>query len=579
MRILFFVRHYAYLRLFEAPIAALAERGHDVRLVSDREEAIGGRGLAERLATRYPNITLDTTPAGVPGAWGEFARRLRLGIDYLRFLDPKYASTPQLTARARERAPRVVVSLANRLSSQGARLLLASVLRSLERALPPATHIEQYIRAHRPDVVLITPLVELGSRQIEHITAAKAVGVRTILPIASWDNLSSKALVRKLPDRILVWNPVQTREAVEMHGVPESLVTVTGAQCFDQWFDRAPARTRAQFCSRVGLPPDRPYILYLCSSLFKGTANEAEFVERWVAVVRRSDDTRLKNIGILIRPHPQRLEAWKAVDLSGYSDVVFWGAMPIDEESKDDYFDSIYYASSVVGLNTSAFLEAAVVGKPVHTILDPEISAKNQEGTVHFHYLATVGGGLLRVANDLDDHLGQLATTLVEEGGGDPKAERFVEGFIRPFGRTVAATPKFVEAVEQVGGLSRPASERPGMTELLWRLLAYPMAGALQVWLGREVDRKHRRQAKAVERRARREAAAERKRLLAELKQARQAEVRAQRSIEKGRARETKRAAREERLSAWRRQKRRSHMQDRIRRNLRRLTHPFSVDR
>lgn len=493
MRILFFARHYQYLRLFEAPIAALAERGHQLHLVADREESMGGRGLAERLAATYPGITLDATPGRAAGAWTEFARRLRLGIDYLRYLDPKYANTPHLTSRARARAPRVVVSLAHRFPSPSARARLSRVLRAMERALPRATHLEAYIRAQQPDVVMITPLVELGSPQMEHLVAAKAAGVRTILPIASWDHLSSKALVRNLPDALLVWNPVQQREAVEMHGVPESLVTVTGAQCFDQWFDRAPSKSREAFYSRVGLRADRPYLLYLCSSLFRDTANEAEFVERWVAAVRASTDPRLKDIGILIRPHPQRLQDWKSVDLSGYSNLVFWGAMPLDVESKNDYFDSMYYAASVVGLNTSAFLEAAIVGKPVHTIVEPEISTHNQEGTVHFHYLTTVGGGLLRVAHDLDDHVRQLAGTLAGEGGGDPKAAGFVEGFIRPFGRTVAATPKFVEAVERVGGLGRPAPQTQSLGDLFWRLPAYPLAGALHLMLVTQPWRKDTR--------------------------------------------------------------------------------------
>ena len=39
MRVLFFARHYAYLRLFESAIAELARRGHEVHLSADREEA------------------------------------------------------------------------------------------------------------------------------------------------------------------------------------------------------------------------------------------------------------------------------------------------------------------------------------------------------------------------------------------------------------------------------------------------------------------------------------------------------------------------------------------------------------
>ena len=493
MKILFFVRHYSYLRLFESTIVALAERGHQLHLAADREESMGGQGLVERLAAEHPGITLGATPGRAAGFWSEFGRRLRLGIDYLRYLDPRYASTPHLTARARSRAPSVVVRLAERFREPRQRAILSRSLRAFERGLPLARHIETYIHTQKPDVVLITPLVELGSPQMDHLMAAKAAGVRTALPIASWDHLSSKALVRALPDLVLVWNNIQKREAIEMHGIPADRIVVTGAQCYDQWFDRAPSRSREAFCSRVGLRADVPFLLYLCSSLFRGTASEAAFIEAWVAAVRRSDDPRLKDIGILIRPHPTRLAELKHMDLSGHQNLVFWGAHPVDAESKDDYFDSMYYSAAVVGLNTSAFLEAAVVGKPVHTVLLEDISTQNQEGTIHFRYLLDVNGGLLRAARTFDEHVALLADSLAGEGGGDPKAARFVEGFIRPFGSDAPATPRFVEAIEHLAALPAPPPSRPSIVDLLARVPLYPVAGALHLLLTTQPYRKEGR--------------------------------------------------------------------------------------
>ena len=125
----------------------------------------------------------------------------------------------------------------------------------------------------------------------------------------------------------------------------------------------------------------------------------------------------------------------------------------------------MYYSAAVVGLNTSAFLEAAVVGKPVHTVLVDEISRDNQEGTIHFHYLLDVNGGLLRVARTLDEHCRLLADSLAAEGGGDVKAERFVEGFIRPFGRDRSGHAAFRRCDRAAGSSPAPrpagAADRP----------------------------------------------------------------------------------------------------------------------
>jgi hypothetical protein len=494
VKIVFITRHYSYLRLFESAIVALAERGHEIVLAADREESMGGRAMVERIAARYPLVRLCEAPARHAGAWSEVAKRIRLGLDYLRFLEPRYAGTPHLRRRARDRAPALIVRVAESGAGRAIGLpAIASMLRAIERGIPTVPVLEQFLRREQPDVLLITPLIDMGSPQLDHFAAARKLGLRTVLPVGSWDHLSSKSLLRSMPARVIVWNEVQREEAIRAHGVPPDRVVVTGAQCFDQWFDRRPAMSREAFCTRVGLPPDKPFVLYMCSSLFHGTASEPEFVESWLRAVRRSTDPRLKDVGILVRPHPARVEEWKRVDLSGWKNVAFWGAHPVDDEAKDDYFDSMYYSAAVVGLNTSAFIEAAVVGKPVHTVLLPEISDDNQEGTLHFHYLLEVGGGLLRTAPSLEAHVEALAASLAGEGGGDAKAASFVEGFVRPFGRGTAATPRFVEAIESSLALPAPAPERRSPGALAAFALLYPVAALMSLHLRSQPWRKRTR--------------------------------------------------------------------------------------
>ena len=490
MKILFIARHYSYLRLFESAVAELAARGHDLVLAADREEALGGRQMVERIAAAHPNVTLIEAPGRHAGAWSEIARRIRLGLDYLRFLDPRYADSPHLRRRARDRAPQLIVRLAE---GNAGPVRMARLLRWLERGLPGANESERFIAAERPDVVLITPLVDMGSPQLDHFAAARRLGIRTILPVGSWDHLSSKALLRTYPDRLTVWNESQRKEALELHGVPSDRVVVTGAQCYDQWFGRAPSEPYGAFCEKVGLRPDKPFILYVVSSLFKGTVSEPDFVLDWIQAVRRSSDPRLKDIGILVRPHPARVDEWRGVDLTGYRNVAFWGAHPVDAEAKADYFDSLFYSAAVVGINTSAFIEAAVVGKPVLTVLLPEISEANQEGTLHFHYLLNVNGGLLHVSRSLDEHVPQLAAALTGHGGGDEKAERFVAGFVRPFGRDEAATPRFVAAIESAASLPAPAPERRGLTAVFAYALLFPYAVLISLSLRSQPWRKRTR--------------------------------------------------------------------------------------
>src|SRR4029077_6151721 len=116
-----------------------------------------------------------------------------------------------------------------------------------------------------------------------------------------------------------------------------------------------------------------------------------------------------------------------AIDVSAFPNVSLWpprAAAPMDTVTKSDYFDSMYHSSAVVGLNTSALIEAGIVGRRVHAILVPEFN-ENQEGTLHFHYL--VDGGLLRVSRDLPAHVAQLEASLHADSAGDHPNRAFIE--------------------------------------------------------------------------------------------------------------------------------------------------------
>jgi hypothetical protein len=469
MKVLFVARHFSYFRNFDSVVVALAEAGHAVHLAADREEALGGRDLVERLAVRFPDrVTVGSTPAA-QGAdrYRTLARALRLGLDHVRYAGPRYAATPKIRERACERAPWFAL-----VAARGPwRAAAARLIGAVERAVPRDPAVDGFLREQAPDLVLVTPLIELGSPQIDYLRAARALGLRTALPVWSWDHLSSKALIREVPDALLVWNEEQREEAGRFHGIAADRVIVTGAQCFDHWFDRQPSLDREAFCRRVGLPPDRAFVLYVCSSLFKHSPPEAPYIRRWIAAVRGSAEPRLRDAAILVRPHPHRMDEWRDVAIDEPR-VAVWGANPVDPQSRADYFDSMYHAAAVVGLNTSALVEAAIVDRPVFAVLDP-VFRDNQEGTFHFHHLLEQGGGFLHTADSLAAHATQLGVVLAEGPARDNRP--FVERFIRPRGLAAAATPVFVAAVETLAGAAAPAPR----AEPAWTWLLRPVVAAL----------------------------------------------------------------------------------------------------
>ena len=75
--------------------------------------------------------------------------------------------------------------------------------------------------------MLVTPHLMPASTDVHYARSAAATGVPTAICVASWDNLSSKQLLRVVPDLVTVWNDTQKEEATGLHGVPADRVVST----------------------------------------------------------------------------------------------------------------------------------------------------------------------------------------------------------------------------------------------------------------------------------------------------------------------------------------------------------------
>ncbi|HCE02685.1 MAG TPA: hypothetical protein DEQ98_05535, partial [Acidobacteria bacterium] len=168
--------------------------------------------------------------------------------------------------------------------------------------------------------------------------------------------------------------------------------------------------------------------------------------------------------------------------LSDYPNVVVYprgGANPVDNDDRADYYDTLHYGAGIVGINTSAMIEAGIQDRPVFTIVDSSFD-DTQTGTLHFRYLLPENGGHLQHATSLDEHTRQLSATL--DDGLAPSAQMFTKTFVRPHGLDVAATPRLVAALEALadttprGSVTLPPHLWP-LRAGLWTLAVLLLAG------------------------------------------------------------------------------------------------------
>ncbi|MCP9485409.1 MAG: hypothetical protein MSC30_06090 [Gaiellaceae bacterium MAG52_C11] len=455
LRIALLLRSLGYVRLFDPVIQGLLERGHRVHLLHERDEYTDREAAWLHGLEAQPGFTWSVTSALYRDRWAGMANFLRRFTDYVHFLGSDFRGARSLVDRAEHRAHRRVQRLMRLrvMRVEAVRRTLRRVLDALDRSIPSSSELELELTGLRPDVLVLAPHLMPGGRHSEYVKTARALGIPTCMCIASWDNLSSKQLLREIPERVVVWNHFQRDEATQVHGIPDKRVVITGAYSFDEWFNRVP-RSREEFCARVGVDPARPYVLFVGGALFAGIETEAEYVRKiWLPDLR--GDSRLDELQVLVRSHPRRREQWAAVSFSGLRDAKAWPpvdqvSMPVDEESRADYFDSIYHSAAVVGLNTTAMIEAAAVGRPVHGLLVPSF-ADSQGGTYHFDYLLDIAGGLVRTSTSLEEHREQLLGTLAHhDEGWERRRNDFLVEFVRPHGLDRPALPFVLDEIEEL---------------------------------------------------------------------------------------------------------------------------------
>lgn len=465
MKILFFMSHGILARNFEWVLRELDSRGHRVHVALDVMSKTGiseTNRVLEEVARECPRVTFGPAPPRKRAGIAVAGRGFRLALDYLRYLEPDYADAEKPRARLAARIPRALrIMGAPIVRSARGRAAARAILRLADEGVPVAAGLERFVREFEPDAILVTPLVDPGSPQTDYVRCAGQMGVPSVLAVHSWDNLTVKGGMYELPDLVAVWNDVQRSEAVRLHGVPEERVVVTGAVAYDHWFRWDAAHPRKEFCEAAGLDPARPFVLYLGSSRFIAP-EESEFVREWNERIRTASP-ELADLQVLLRPHP--LNPFVGAAPAGLVVATARDAEPFDRGSRASYFDAIHHAAAVVGILTSGMIEAAIVDRPVHTVLVDRYRDTQRE-TVHFRHLLPENGGMLIVGSSYREHAEQLLRSC--SGESSARNGTFVASFIRPAG-AASASSILADVVERLAAAPAARIERrlrPGATLL-----------------------------------------------------------------------------------------------------------------
>jgi hypothetical protein len=446
MKILIIIAHSGLTRHIERVLELAAEAGHEMEILVTREKA----GLVSQSLQQvcvHPNVR-KMKFVNSDYFWRPVLTLIRVLLDLGPYLHPDHPS-PDLINRYDKHVPLAIVG---QLKKPPLRYLLVhssvrALLRQIEMMIPPPPAITAMLAKKRPDAVFTTPYIFPNSEDIDYLKAAIRLGIPSFSAIPSWDNLTTKGTGHVPVDRLFMWNEALQEEAKVLHDLNPVFVTVTGAPTFDHLFRWTPSVPREEFCARAGIASDRPLLLYLCSS-GSISKNEAKVVLQFAGAL--ASQTKTRDCLLLVRPHPLNYKIWKTrVDLPPNVRLYPNHAdLPDNSESIENYCHSIHYAKAMVGLNTSAFLEASILGR-ICIALPSMQGCYDKARFGHFRHLAN--GNFIHTPSTLENAASQLGTML-ESGQDEREAARraFVQHFLRPRGLEREASSHILETIEEV---------------------------------------------------------------------------------------------------------------------------------
>lgn len=455
MKILFVSGSSANYYTFDDVVRGLCSRGHDVRLIMQtRKEGVISDDALQRTRKDFPGLTVE--PLRRRKLIYAFIQYIREALNFAHVLKNEERRQWDVKKWMRFFPPYLVRFFSIPLVRSWLKNKAAQKkLRRVEQSFPVVPSVRRHIQQYEPDVLVAMPLINPDSPDVEYLKAAQRLGIPVLYSMPSWDNISTKGTFHGMPDYGVVWNEPLAAELSRNHDFDRGKIFVTGAPRFDHLIDRADDHllSRGEFCRMAGLGEEKDYILYVGSTFLvtnENTVNRDESVLMLEVADAMAYDPNTRDINILVRPHPTNRIVYETLRANPRPNLVVFpavGELPDTREKRARFHNSILHSLAVVGVNTTAFLEASALDTPCITLRTPEFGETQQ--LAHFHHLEDAD--FLEVAASAGDVI-RLVQGI--RNGADARREKrrmFAQDFLRPCGKP--AVDAYIETLEKIVGM------------------------------------------------------------------------------------------------------------------------------
>ncbi|MDZ4296250.1 MAG: hypothetical protein U1A16_02675, partial [Patescibacteria group bacterium] len=330
----------------------------------------------------------------------------------LKFTLLKTESTAMARRMAYEDGGSAFAYYAGRIASAlGARPWVRTIVRALDYALVRDDTYAPLFDRYKPDLVFCAHLFD--EPEVHLVREARRRGVRTAGLVNSWDKVTARAIMRLLPDQLIVFNEVVKDEVMAHNEMAAQDIYVAGQPNYDGHFQPVPS-PREDLFSRIGLSPASRLIVYapMGSAFSDADWDMTDLLERFAEGGQFGPGAAL-----LVRFQPNdfideaelRKRPWLHYDYPGRR---FSGERGVDwdMDSRDlqHLIDTLYHSALLICYASSMSVDAAIFDKPVINInFEIRPSARRSKSPTQFyrrtHYAKALATGGIRLVSSSDD--------------------------------------------------------------------------------------------------------------------------------------------------------------------------------
>ena len=227
---------------------------------------------------------------------------------------------------------------------------------------------------------LIMPSSAIDGITTDYIAESRNIGLKSIVAIDNWDNLTSKSVYVVIPDYITVMGDRCVEHANQIHGFKPQSVLTFGLPRFD-------AHRRHLGIGKQSNKKQKLRVLYAGFSL-------AHSEKRVVDAIANHLDAKFGSgsIEVHYRPHPipiKRLDDYEITNENVFTfkhqNLLRTGLPAMDES----FISAIDNADVVVGAPTTLMLEAMLLGRPclIDLTTDPYHRTTASNAATHFLHM------------------------------------------------------------------------------------------------------------------------------------------------------------------------------------------------